>query len=192
MNKVRLKLKGVSEIVGSSEVALLVLTDEQESRQLSVVCDKAMAYELSMRLGDAPVNPILLPEVLCRVAGDMDELHYEVLINGLVEGQYRAVLLNKFTFDMIPIRVSDGVLLSLIARLPLFIEQNLMNRQSVAFKQGTNGVAIPVNTLSNDMLKEALETAIGEENYELASHLRDEMRRRKWSKDNPDNADRQL
>ena len=191
MNKVRLKLKGVSEIVGSQEVALMVLTDENEERQLSVVCDKAMAYELSMRVGDAPINPFLLPEVLCRVMGDMDAEHYEVFINGLVEGQYRAVLLNKQTYDMVPIRVSDGVLLSLIARLPLFIEQNLMNRQSVKYKQGTSGVAIPVNTLSNDMLKEALETAISDENYELASHLRDEIRRRKWNT-NSDDASKQL
>ena len=34
------------------------------------------------------------------------------------------------------------------------------------------------------MLKAALEKAIGEENYELASHLRDEMRKRENARNN--------
>ena len=44
-------------------------------------------------------------------------------------------------------------------------------------------MALPVNTITDDMLKSALEKAIQEENYELASHLRDEMKRRNLPND---------
>lgn len=179
MEKIKLKLKGVAEIVGSDDVALLTLTDELEMKQLSVVCDRAMARQLSLRLAEAPLNNILLPEVLCGMMEDMDRQHYEVLINGLLDGQYKAVLVNKETLALTPIRVSDGVLLAMVAGLDIFIQVSLMRRQSVDFNSGSRGISIPVNTLSMDMLEKALNNAINDENYELASQLRDEMKRRK-------------
>ena len=54
-----------------------------------------------------------------------------------------------------------------------------MDKQSVKYVREASGVSIPVNTISDDMLQKALDKAIADENYELASHLRDEMKRRK-------------
>ncbi|WP_238305694.1 hypothetical protein [Hoylesella marshii] len=45
MNKVKLKLKNVSEIMGTEDMGVILLTDEEEQRQLSIVCDKAMLYQ---------------------------------------------------------------------------------------------------------------------------------------------------
>jgi protein-arginine kinase activator protein McsA len=38
---------------------------------------------------------------------------------------------------------------------------------------------MPINGISEEMLEEALKKAIENENYEMASHLRDELNRRK-------------
>ena len=38
---------------------------------------------------------------------------------------------------------------------------------------------IPVNALTDEMLSSALAKAVEDENYELATHLRDEINRRK-------------
>ena len=75
-------------------------------------------------------------------------------------------------------RAADAVLFSLAADAPIYIEPELMQRQSVRFAEGTRGISIPVNSLSTDMLEQALQKAIAEENYELASQLRDEKRKR--------------
>ena len=48
-------------------------------------------------------------------------------------------------------------------------------RQSVPFEEDPHKLTVPVNAISTDMLKKALDKAIDEENYELASHLRDEL-----------------
>jgi hypothetical protein len=76
--------------------------------------------------------------------------------------------------------MSDAVLLTLICDdIPLYIEENLMKRQCVDYDPKATGIAIPINTMDRRRLNEALRQAIEVENYELASHLRDEINRRK-------------
>lgn len=179
IDRIKLVIQGVAEIVGSDDVSLITLTDEQQLKQLSVVCDKTTARQISMRIGKAPLTSIMLPEVLCRLMGDMDSEHFEVLINDLVDGQYRAMLIEKPTLKMTPIRVSDALLLAMVAGLDVYIVLTLMRRQAVDYKGDARGISIPVNTLSMKMLEEALDNAINDENYELASQLRDEMKRRR-------------
>ena len=179
MDKIRLIFKGISEIVGSEEVGVLVLTDETETRQISITCDKAMLYQFELRMQCAPVVGRLLPEVLWKIISTQSELGFELMINGLIDGQYRALIYNKETLEPVSLRASDAVLLAYISKIPLYIEAGLMQKQSVEYYRGAKGMALPVNSISNKMLKSALDKAIKDEDYELASHLRDEMRRRK-------------
>ena len=44
---------------------------------------------------------------------------------------------------------------------------------------GNGTYSMPVNSVSIEALKEALKRAVEDENYELASQLRDEIERRK-------------
>ena len=50
------------------------------------------------------------------------------------------------------------------------------------YHKEATGVSIPLNTISDEMLQNALQKAVEEEKYELASHLRDEINRRKNNK----------
>lgn len=179
MDKIRLIFKSISEIVGSEEVGLLVLTDETETRQISITCDKAMLYQFELRMQCAPVVGRLLPEVLWQIISTQSGLDFELMINGLIDGQYRALIYNKETLEPVSLRASDAVLLAYISKIPLYIEAGLMQKQSVEYYRGAKGMALPMNSISNKMLKSALDKAIKDEDYELASHLRDEMRRRK-------------
>lgn len=176
--KVRLKFHSIGEIVGSEELGIITLVDEPRERMITIVCDKAMAVQLELRAKHVPITQIMLPEVLASVLKNQAGIQMEILIKDLVEGQYRALLCNRISLDTLPLRAADAVLLSLAADIPLYIETRLMQRQSVRFAEGTGGIAIPVNTLSTDMLEEALKKAIAQENYELASQLRDEKKKR--------------
>lgn len=171
----------MSEIVGSNNLGLIVLTDETCKRQLTIVCDQNIASQLELRAKGIPISKLLLPEVLTSFITQQAGIQLEIIIHDLVEGQYRAVLHSEQVAASVPIRASDAVLLSVAGNVPLFIESHLMNRQSVPFGELKEGVALPVNTLSNDMLDYALDKAVSEENYELASQLRDERNRRKRS-----------
>ena len=179
MDRVRLKFKSVSEILGTDEIGLLILTDEDELRQIAMPCDRSMIYQFSLRLNRALVVGRLLPEVLWHVISMQSDHAYEILITDIIEGQYRALLVDVETQEPVSLRMSDAILLSYIGKLPIFIDRQLMEKQSVPYDREARGVAIPVNTISTEMLQDALDKAVEEEKYELASHLRDELRKRK-------------
>lgn len=179
MTKIPLRFKSISQILGSEKLGLLILVDAEEQWQLAIPCDEAMLQQFELRVSRVPVKNLMLPEVLWQVISSQTDLRFEILITDLIEEQYRAILYNTDTLESVAIRASDGVLLSFIASIPLFIEEKLMQRQSVPYQRSSSGVAMPLNAISNKMLKEALDNAVANENYELASHLRDEMRRRK-------------
>ena len=46
MNKIQIFFKGITEIVGGSNMGLLVLTNQLEDKQIAIVCDKIMVHEL--------------------------------------------------------------------------------------------------------------------------------------------------
>ena len=59
-----------------------------------------------------------------------------------------------------------------------------MKRQSIPFNKDSKTMSLPVNTLSEEMLGEALTKAVDNENYELAAALNQEIERRKKLKNN--------
>lgn len=179
MGRIHLKYKGITEIVGSDKLGLIVLTDEQEEMQLSIVCDTHMEAQFALRSGDAPIVKKLLPEVLWQIINKQTALHLEILIKGINNGQYDVTIHNADNNMEVPVRASDGILLSSVSDIPIYIDETLMLRQAVPFRKGARGMSLPINTISDGMLQSAMQKAIAEENYELASQLRDEEKRRK-------------
>jgi bifunctional DNase/RNase len=181
MNKTRLLFKTVSEIVGTDDIGLLVMVDAAQTRQLAITCDKHMLHQFGLRLGNVPILGSLLPEVLWTMIRNLNADRYEILIVDVNDGQYRTLLYDIDTREPVSLRASDAILLSLIAHLPVYIDTALFERQSVPYKPDSPALALPVNTITDNMLKAALDKAVADENYELASHLHEEMMRRKNS-----------
>ncbi|MDD4533522.1 MAG: UvrB/UvrC motif-containing protein [Prevotella sp.] len=179
--RIRLIFRSVSEIVGTKDIGLLVLTDSNEQRQVALPCDKLVLHEFGVRMNKTPFLEKLLPEVLWKAIRWQSVLRFEVHLDSLVEGKYQAVLSNIDTLDDIPISAAEGVLLSFVSHgdVPVLMDQQLFMRQSTVYDSESIGISLPVNTISDEMLQSALDKAVQNENYEMASHLRDEINRRK-------------
>lgn len=182
MRKIQLVYDSMASVMGADDISLIVLTDLLKERQITVVCDAAIQEQILMRVDskNREANQLLLPEVLVRnfMAYELD--NYELDILSVNDGVYRTVLLDNNTSSMTPIRLSDGVLLSIISGLKIFISEELMNRQSAPYTDLQDGqMPLPINTLNVKMLRQALQKAIDAEDYEMASYIRDEMKRRK-------------
>ena len=178
MGKVKLKFLGISEVVGVDDISLLTLVDEGEQRQLIVTCDKTMSKQIQLRMMNRPELKLLYPEVMDALLQDYGIRQLEVDIVGHREGEYITQITNPSTGMSHPVRCSDGILFSLVHHCPLYITTQLMITQSVSYQPGSPKIALPINVLTDKMLQMSLDKAIELENYEMASNLRDELKRR--------------
>ncbi len=164
----------MQQVAGAAGIAVILLTDMERRNALTVVCDEAMMQQILMRLKTPQQCSTMLPETLLSLLPS----HYEIMVFGLFQGQYQVVLMNE-KGESARLRMSDAVLLTLMSDIPMFIEETLMKRQSTPYDEKATGIAIPINTMDVPRLKMAMQHAIDDENYELASQLRDELNRRK-------------
>jgi len=175
MKRIGLRFESIQQVVGNDELSVIVLTDEARQHALAVICDAAITRQFLLRLQHPDHCKNMLPEALVQMLPG----RCEMMIYGLHDGQYQVVLADEAFEHNVRIRMSDAVLLSLISKTPLYIEETLFQRQSIPFEEDARGIAIPINTMDMPRLNVALQQAIEEENYELASQLRDELNRRK-------------
>ena len=76
------------------------------------------------------------------------------------------------------IYMPDALVIAMAQNVPIIIARSFLDKQVT--KVGKNGgMTIPINSLASDLLQVELQNAIKCENYELASVLRDEIKRRK-------------
>lgn len=179
MGKVRLYLDNVAELAGNSDIALVALADEIKMLMVSIVCERSLGTALKMRMQNEPITKILLPEVAAQMLRASGNANYELLINGINEGQYKAYVHNVDTEDMFRIRISDGLMLATAMDMPIYMDERLMDKQAVPYRTLDKGVSVPVNIITVPMLEESLKKAIETENYEMAAKLHHELERRK-------------
>ncbi len=179
---VRLFLKEVAEIKTEAEISLLALTDELTTRMLTVVCGADLGGAIQMRMAHGDRTATYLPEVTARLMKDNGLDNYELRITGIDQGQYKSFLHDSASDRSIPIRISDGILLAQVAKLPIYIDDELMEKQSVAYRPFVRGVSVPVNIITVEMLEKSLKKAIDDEDYEMAAKLHQELENRKNDK----------
>jgi len=189
MDRIELKFMGVSEIMSTDKIGLIVLADMDETRDISVMCDRSMVDQILLRVKNVERTSHLLPEVLVNVLQNQTMLDFMLVFSDVIDGEYQVTLYNRASLVPVRMRASDAVLLHVISKIPIYIERGLFMRQSAPYEASNTKVAIPLNTLSEDLLKAALEDAIAHEQYEMASTLRDEINRRfpQQKKSNEDN-----
>lgn len=181
--RTRLYFKSVADIVGGNGIGVITLTDASELRAITVVCDAAMKYQVGLRSTDWRKREKLLPEVLLSMLSAVADLSsFEMNIYTVVEGEYKVTLLDADSLHMSKIRLSDAVLLARISEIPLYIDDELFSRQGAPYNGDSNRMAIPINTLPTDKLKEELQKAIEREDYRLAAVLNGELGQRKAAK----------
>lgn len=178
MNRVKLRFHTISQIVGSIGVGIIVLTDEAKERQISVVCDAEMTDALRKRLQKKDGEDVHLAGALSSLL-KQNETQVEVLIYGIQDGQYCAMLLDTDSLVSVKLKVCDAILFALSGHWPIYIDEQLMRTQAASFDAAQEDrVAMPINVLNTDMLKEALARSIAQEDYKMAEYLNAELKRR--------------
>jgi len=205
MNKIKLNVLGISYSQTQSGAYALVLTEENGDRRIPIIVGGFEAQSIAIQLeGLKPPRP-LTHDLFLNFAVSFKIDILEVNIYKLEEGVFYSKLLcddgkNKITVDA---RTSDAIALALRFKCPIYTTEEIMERAGIVLDLGkeakikeheknqssrkaestpsTSRLNEEFKEYTDEELQQLLHEAIGKEDYERASLIRDELNKRKDS-----------
>jgi len=196
MKKVRLEIVGLSYSQTQSGAYALVLGESAGSRRLPIIIGgfeaQAIAIELEKMTPTRPLTHDLFKSFSETFSIDVSE----VLIYNLVEGIFYAKLIcTDGTREVeIDARTSDAIALAVRFNCPIFTYEFILKSAGIVLDDDALPAAqssVNLEEIANpegeykgkstEELKNMLQTALDDEQYELASKIRDEINQRKKS-----------
>jgi len=201
MGKIKLNVLGISYSQTQSGAYALVLTEEKGDRRIPIIVGGFEAQSIAIQLeGLKPPRP-LTHDLFMNFAKSFHIELLEVNIYKLEEGVFYSKLLcdngdQKISIDT---RTSDAIALALRFKCPIFTTEEIMERAGIVIEFGseekTSGItpdssfsdtspgtgkdtSEEFKEFSTQELNEMLKEAIGKEDYERASMIRDELKKR--------------
>jgi len=190
--KVKLSVLGISFSQVQAGAYALIFAEENGIRRLPIVIGTPEAQSIAIVMeGIIPPRP-LSHDLICTIWKEMGIKLLEVLIHKFEDGAFfsELLLLQNGKEYRIDSRTSDAVALAIRTHSPIFTTEDIMQNMAIVFdEQAPAGSTEPENSepaqgdqelsdLRLDILKNRLDDAVKEENYELATRLRDEINRR--------------
>ncbi|SEA44564.1 hypothetical protein SAMN05216331_1503 [Porphyromonadaceae bacterium KH3R12] len=190
--KVKLSVLGISFSQVQAGAYALIFAEENGIRRLPIVIGTPEAQSIAIVMeGIIPPRP-LSHDLICSIWNELGIELLEVLIHKFEDGAFfsELLLLQNGKEYRIDSRTSDAVALAIRTHSPIFTTEEIMQKMAIVFdEQAPVGAIEPENNeppqgeeelsgLRLDILKNRLDDAVKEENYELATRLRDEINRR--------------
>jgi uncharacterized protein len=195
MQKVRLNILGLSVSQTQSGAYALVLAEENGDRRIPIIIGPVEAQAIAIQMeGLKPPRP-LTHDLIKNIAHAFDIVLLEVTIHKLEEGIFFSELLCEMEGKKVRIdsRTSDAIALALRFRCPIYTTEDILLKAGIVLEMDEENFAKPAENeykpqkstlttyekLTLDDLEAALFEAIHNEDYEKASLIRDEIKRRK-------------
>lgn len=177
-----LYISDVTRCTRDGDAYMAVLRETDGARILPVLMNREAAHQLLLRMQNLvrPVFSSSQADILFQLCHSYRIRLIEVRICAVQGGvTFCHLLFEQDGLERVVrhCRASDGLQLACTFGCPIRIGEELLERQYMR-QVGEGSYSIPVNSVSTEALKGALQQAIQEENYELASQLRDELERR--------------
>ena len=206
MSLVRLNIKGISYSQTQSGAYALILSEVDGKRKLPIVIGAFEAQSIAIALEKEIQPPRPLTHDLFKNFSDrFDIVVKQVIIHKLVDGVFYASLIcerDKIE-EVIDARTSDAIALSLRFSAPIFTYKNILEKAGIILKndheKGEDDASTEESLLFDDLeleaeeteikkdshqhrsidqLRELLTKAVGNEDYETAAKIRDEISKR--------------
>jgi uncharacterized protein len=192
LKKIELIIVGLSYSQAQSNSYALVLGEANGKRRLPIVIGHYEAQAIALELEKMKPSRPLTHDLFFNFAKTFGINIIEVLITKFHEGIFYASLIcdNGISIQEIDSRTSDAVALSIRFHCPIFTTEEIMAQAGILFEgeeeqvvesdEETSGEDLPsiFRNLSLTELEVELQQAIEDEDYEKASMIRDEIRKR--------------
>ena len=194
MDKIRLEIIGMSYSQSQSGAYALILGEHGGVRRLPIIIGGFEAQAIAVELEKMKPSRPLTHDLFKNFAEHYDIFIKEVIIDKFMEGVFFAklVCLQGDSESEIDARTSDAVALAIRFRCPIYTYENIMSEAGIVMEEKAEEMqededpaianepeAEEYTTNSLEELKEMLQKAIDNEEYEKASRLRDEINKRK-------------
>lgn len=197
MNKIRLEIVGLSYSQTQSGAYALILSESAGNRRLPIIIGgfeaQAIAIELEKMI---PTRP-LTHDLFKTFADSFNIVVSEVFIYNLTEGIFYAKIVCEQEGKVVEIdaRTSDAIAIGIRFTAPIYTTEEILASAGMLIddqpgleddsetgdtekESGKIGSGNPLDGLSVDELQNELSNAIDNEDYELASKIRDEIKKR--------------
>ncbi len=195
MHRVKLNILGLSVSQTQSGAYALLLAEEHGERRLPIIIGPVEAQAIAIQLeGLKPPRP-LTHDLIKNIAVAFDITLLEVTIHKLEEGVFYSELLCELNGKEVRIdsRTSDAVALALRFHCPVFTTEEILRKAGIVLEVNEEHPVKPAareeeakstgktayTKFSLPELEAALDEAVQNEDYEKASLIRDEIKRRK-------------
>lgn len=194
MQKIRLNILGLSVSQTQSGAYALVLAEEDGERRIPIIIGPVEAQAIAIQLeGLKPPRP-LTHDLIKNMALAFDIALLEVTIYKLEEGIFYSELLCEMDGKetRIDSRTSDAVALALRFKCPIYTSEEILKKAGIVLEMEDENS--PIRSFADDEvesksssayaqysfneLKEMLNEAIQNEDYEKASIIRDVLKNR--------------
>ena len=198
-NKVKLSILGISFSQVQAGAYALIFAEENGIRRLPIVIGTPEAQSMENLTPPRPLSHDLISNIFTAT----DIILKEVFIYKFEDGAFFAELLlsqneKEYRIDS---RTSDAVAIALRTKSPIYTTEEIMKNMAIVFDEQeslqSETQAMPTeeeeeeDNIKEDIeettittLKDRLKEAVKEENYELATKLRDEIKRREENQGN--------
>lgn len=191
MEKIELKIIGLSYSQTQSGAYALVLAEKKGSRRLPIIIGGFEAQSIAIELEKMKPSRPLTHDLFKTFVESVDVKIKEVLIYNLVEGVFYAKIVCDKQGQLIDIdaRTSDAIAIGIRAHCPVFTFEHILSSagiqledeieaESSAIESVEKEESVGLSTVSIEELEVLLQEAIDEEDYERASEIRDELNKR--------------
>ncbi len=196
MEKIQLKVIGLSAGPASNNAYALILKEVNGNRRLPIIIGafeaQAIAIEMEGVMPPRPMTHDLMKTMINSFGANLSE----VFINDLKDGTFYAKLIIDSHGVEIDARPSDAIALAVRFDVPIFVNNEILDetglmppqRDEADFtpeeevdapekKETPQPVESDTPATKVDKLNSLLDKAVMEENYEKAAELRDEIKR---------------
>jgi hypothetical protein len=189
-DKIQLDLVDITPSSSSNGAYVMALTEMAGARSLAIVIGPAEAHSIVIVMEKMPITRPLTHDLFVSLAENFDIRVEEVFIYQMIDGIFYARIIVRGNGKTVEVdsRTSDAVAIAIRFGAPIFCAKEVMDEVGRDMRALTEGDDLDFDLditeedleeeLSPEEILKKLDEALLNEDYELASKLRDELEKR--------------
>ena len=194
MKRKQLKVLGLSYSQSQIGSYVLVLSEKKGSRKLPIIIKPAEAQQIAIKIENIKPSRPLTHDLLKSLTDTFSIDVQEVFIYSLAEGIFYSKIIATNGIDEVEIdcTIGDAVAISLTYKCPIWVKSDIIDSAGIALNDDGSNIddddededdelcsETPSKSTSVDDLEHLMQSAIENEEYEIAAELRDRIQKLK-------------